>query len=189
MENGTQSTTNPKLTLLEELGNREYRQGFVEAHAQDTVAFQIRQLRKANGWEQRDLADKLGNPKLQPMISRYENPDYGRYSITTLLELAKVFDVALVVRFAPHSELVEWDWKCNASTLAPPSYPKDTRLAALKKACSEPSSTNRLASFPPADIQNSAQKPPRPTSLSEPEPVYKPSTIMGSPNTASGKSA
>jgi transcriptional regulator with XRE-family HTH domain len=100
----------------------------VEGHAKDTIAFQIRQLRKAEGWEQRDLARELGNPKLQPMISRYENPDYGRYSITTLLELAAAFDVALAVRFVPFSELVEWDWASNEQTLRPAPYARDTRL-------------------------------------------------------------
>jgi transcriptional regulator with XRE-family HTH domain len=188
MGNGTQLTTNPKLTLLNELENLEYREGFVEAHAQDTVAFQIRQLRKARGWEQKDLAEQLGNQKLQPMISRYENPDYGRYSITTLLELAKAFDVALVVRFAPHSELVEWDWNSNASTLSPPSYAQDKRLAMLRKACFAPR-TNNLADFAPAQQDNS-QESPRQNSFSEPnETRRKHGTIADSPNSAAGKSA
>src|ERR1700734_3932194 len=127
MDNGERLDTNPKLDLLRALKNSEYRRGFVEGHAKDTIAFQIRRLRKARDWEQRDLARELGNSKLQPMISRYENPDYGKYSITTLLELAAVFDVALVVRFAPFSELIEWDWRSSASTLTPASYSKDRR--------------------------------------------------------------
>jgi transcriptional regulator with XRE-family HTH domain len=181
MKNGAQLSTNPKAALLDELENLEYRRAFVEAHSKDTVAFQIRQLRIANDWEQRDLAQKLGNPKLQPMVSRYENPDYGRYSITTLLELAEVFDVALVVRFAPYSELVEWDWKSNASTLAPPSYSKDKRLAQLRKSVSQPSSGSKLASFPPSPASQDMQE--TPPSLSE-ERQGKPKTMGESPNAA-----
>jgi transcriptional regulator with XRE-family HTH domain len=127
------------LKLLEEVNNPEYRRGLVEGHAKDTIAFQIRQLRKAEGWEQRDLARELGNPNLQPMISRYENPDYGRYSITTLLQLAAVFDVALVVRFAPFSELLEWDLSATRQTLAPPSYRNDLGLAVLAERAQQPS--------------------------------------------------
>jgi transcriptional regulator with XRE-family HTH domain len=148
MDSGRQLNTNPKLSLLNELGNREYRRGFVEAHATDTIAFQIRQLRKALGWEQRDLARELGNPKLQPMVSRYENPDYGKYSVATLLELAAAFDVALVVRFAPFSELVEWDFNARPEKMAPPRYSKDSGLSSLAESIKNPhSSTGKLAAF------------------------------------------
>lgn len=133
MSNGTQLDSNPKLNLLRELDDPEYRRGFVEGHAKDTIAFQLRMLRKAMDWEQRDVAEKLGNPKLQPMISRYENPDYGKYSITTLLELAAAFDVALAVRFVPFSELVEWDWSATEKTLSPSPYKKDKKLKQLEQ--------------------------------------------------------
>lgn len=131
MATGEQLTLNHKERLLEELKNADYRRGFIEGHAKDTIAFQLRTLRKAMEWEQRDVAERLGNAKLQPMISRYENPDYGRYSISTLLELASVFDVALVVRFSPFSELVEWDWSSDAATLCPASFEADEKLVQL----------------------------------------------------------
>lgn len=114
--------------LISELNDSEYREIYVEGHAKDTVAFQLRRMRLALDWEQRDVAAKLGNPKLQPMISRYENPDYGRYSVATLLELSKVFDVALVVRFAKFSELVRWDLHKTNATLQPASYHDDVEL-------------------------------------------------------------
>jgi transcriptional regulator with XRE-family HTH domain len=190
MKNGAQSTTNPKLELLDELGNREYREAFVEAHAKDTVAFQIRNLRKTNDWEQRDLAEKLGNGKLQPMISRYENPDYGRYSITTLLELAKAFDVALVVRFAPYSELVEWDWQTNSSTLAPRAYSKDKKLSMLRKNA-RANTAGQLASFPPerksSPEKNLGKLASNKASSSQQSP--KRENLMDSPNTADRKQA
>ena len=118
--------------LLQNLDNVEYRRGFVEGHAKDTIAFQIKQLRKVEDWDQKKLAEiAFGKPSLQPMISRYENPDYGKYSITTLLELAAAFDVALVVRFAPFSELVEWDIYATSATLRPPKYSQDVALSRM----------------------------------------------------------
>lgn len=131
MANGEQLTLSHREKLLRELQDPEYRRGFIEGHAKDTIAFQLRRLRKSMEWEQRDVAERLGNANLQPMISRYENPDYGRYSISTLLELASVFDVALVVRFAPFSELVEWDWSSDAATLCPASFEDDVKVAQL----------------------------------------------------------
>ena len=62
------------------------------------------------------------------MISRYENPDYGKYSISTLLELAAAFDVALAVRFVPFSELVEWDLSSNPAKECPAPFEKDRKL-------------------------------------------------------------
>lgn len=128
MANEERETLNHKEEVLTDLKNPRYRRGFVEGHAKDTIAFQLRALRKQKQWEQRDVAKRLGNAKLQPMISRYENPDYGRYSITTLLELASVFDVALVVRLAPFSELLEWDWSSGPETMCPASFNGDERL-------------------------------------------------------------
>jgi len=117
--------------LVDQLQDEEYRRAFVEGHTTDTIAFQLRAMRKAEGWEQKDVAERLGNRNLQPMISRYENPDYGKYSISTLLELAAVFDVALAVRFAPFSELVEWDLSSNPAKDCPASFAKDVRLTEM----------------------------------------------------------
>jgi transcriptional regulator with XRE-family HTH domain len=137
--------------LLRDLDNKEYRRGFVEGHAKDTVAFQIRQLRKAENWEQRDLAEKaFGNPALQPMVSRYENPDYGKYSLSTLLELAAAFDVALILRFAPFSELLEWDINSKESTLRPAKYSQDAALRRFAAAC-EQAEDFKVNMFKPPD--------------------------------------
>lgn len=132
MGNGMQSPLSPKDRLLHELKDPVKRRAFVEGHARDTIASQLRMLRTAREWEQADVAERLGNRRLQPMVSRYENPDYGRYSVRTLLELAEVFDVALVVRFEPFSELVRWDWASSATTLCPPGFEKDGRLSQLE---------------------------------------------------------
>lgn len=133
MEAGTQESLNPKQRLIARLRDVEYRKGFVEGHATDTVAFQLRAMRKAKGWEQSDVADKLGNRKLQPMISRYENPDYGKYSISTLIELANAFDVALAIRFVSFSELVEWDLSLNRAKDCPISFADDKRLEQMSE--------------------------------------------------------
>jgi transcriptional regulator with XRE-family HTH domain len=158
MANGEQLTLNHKERLLEELRDAAYRRGFTEGHATDTIALQLRMLRKAKKWEQRDVAERLGNPKLQPMISRYENPDYGRYSVSTLLELASVFDVALVVRFAPFSELVEWDWSSDQATLCPASFVNDQRLSQIaaeiraEVECGAQAQAGRLAGVVPGSV-------------------------------------
>jgi transcriptional regulator with XRE-family HTH domain len=129
MVNGKSSRTHSRRQrLINELRDKSYRDAFVEAHAGDSIAFQLKAMRLARDMGQRDVAGLLGNPDLQPMISRYENPDYGKYSVNTLLALARTFDVALVVHFAPFSELVDWDLSHETRKLVPSPFDKDDGL-------------------------------------------------------------
>jgi len=85
---------------------REVRATFVESNISKGLAFQIRSLREREGWSQQELADKIGSR--QNAIYRAENPNYGKQTLTTLKKIAAAFDVGLVVRFVPFSELVDW---------------------------------------------------------------------------------
>jgi transcriptional regulator with XRE-family HTH domain len=84
----------------------QVRARFVESNISKALAFQIRSLRDQAGWSQQSLAEKIGSN--QNAVYRAENPNYGKQTITTLKKIAAAFDVALVVRFVPFSELVDW---------------------------------------------------------------------------------
>ena len=103
--------------------NKEYRKALAIEHVNTTLAIQIRKMRESNQWSQNGLASYLG--KHQESISQWENPDYGRYSITTLKELAATFDVALLVKFVPFSELVKDMVSLSETRLSPPSFSKE----------------------------------------------------------------
>jgi transcriptional regulator with XRE-family HTH domain len=131
MDVGSLSNSKRK-SFLDRLKDPEYRHALVAAYIKNGIAFQIRSLRKAEGWDQKKLADvALGNPELQSMISRYENPDYGKYSMRTLLDFAKAFDVALEVRFIPFSQLVRRDEELPSSTLAVPNFKQELEAGSL----------------------------------------------------------
>ncbi len=85
-----------------------------------TTAAQIRAMREQRGWTQEDFAQKIGMG--QARISLLENPNYENLSLKTLKRVANVFDVALVVRFAPFSRLLEMVESENPETLAVPSF-------------------------------------------------------------------
>ena len=87
------------------------------------LAFQIRLLREKNGWTQGQLAERAGSK--QETICQWENPNYGRYTLTTLKGLATAFDVGLIVKFAPFSEVIEWNANLTPERLAPPSYAEE----------------------------------------------------------------
>jgi transcriptional regulator with XRE-family HTH domain len=85
-------------------------------------------MRDARGWTQSVLAQKLGTT--QNAISRLENPRTGKPTVTTLKRIAEVFDVALVVKFAPFSEFVDSISEMSEKSVSVPSY--DTEAAEQK---------------------------------------------------------
>ena len=65
----------------------------------------------------------------QEGVSRLESLDYGRYTLATLKKLASAFDVALVVRFEPFSQLVDSVVNLSPEDLAVPDFEHDPGLA------------------------------------------------------------
>ncbi len=108
--------------LYKKLKSKEYRDGFVAAYIQDTVPFQIRALREQRGWYQRDLARALDVS--QPAVAQYESPERA-LNLTTLQRVASAFDVALIVRFVPFSELARWAMGLSASSLGVEGFDHD----------------------------------------------------------------
>jgi transcriptional regulator with XRE-family HTH domain len=106
---------------------RRARQRFVESHLAKTIAYQLRAMRDERGMRQEELAAAVGMN--QNGISRLESPEYGKPTLTTLKRLAAAFDVGLVVRFVPFSQLTSWvsgtayiDKGLSWDSLAVPSF-------------------------------------------------------------------
>lgn len=106
--------------LLDKLRKRAYRRAYVGEHVRRGVAYQIRALREQRGWKQGELATKLGKP--QSVVSRLEDPSYGKVTVQTLLEVADVYDVALYVRFVPFSSFLRSTRDLTTSSLQVPSF-------------------------------------------------------------------
>ena len=123
--------------IQDSLANNEYREALAVEHVNTTLAIQIRKMREHRQWSQSDLAGLLG--KHQETISQRENPDYGRHSITTLKALAATFDVALLIKFIPFSELIKDMVSLSESRLSPPSFSEEQyRVQASVSAASNP---------------------------------------------------
>lgn len=105
--------------LIHDLSANEFRNEYMMDQVRSFIAFQIRALREQPGrkWSQGDLAEK--SQKTQSVISRMEDPDYGKLSLQSLLEIAIAFDLPLLVQF------VEWDdWLSRMSNLSPSALRK-----------------------------------------------------------------
>lgn len=111
--------------IKQRLKDKRHREAFVSATVDQTIPFQIRAMRlaKHRNWTQEELAKKAGVK--QEWISKCENPSYGKFSLQTLKQFAAAFDVALVVRFVPFSELAEWEINMSSDSLEVPCYDQD----------------------------------------------------------------
>jgi transcriptional regulator with XRE-family HTH domain len=117
------NTTNKKEQMWESLQDPEYRKQVIDEHINVGIAFQIHGLRLRQELSQKALAEQLGIK--QPLISAWENPNYGKYTLNTLKELAKAFDVGLLVRFVPFSTLINWSVDLTGDAIAPPSFQEE----------------------------------------------------------------
>lgn len=121
-----------KLKLLAKLRNKEYRDAYVEEKVATSLPFQIRALREQPGreWSQAELGRRAG--MRQNAISRLEDAESGTPSISTLLRLARAFDVALLVKFVPFSKLLSEFADLSSEALSAVSF--DNELPQLEQA-------------------------------------------------------
>lgn len=105
-QTGRSRTTLTRLQILRSLKDREYRREFVAERVRSSIPLQIRALREQrNKMTQKQLAETLG--KAQAWISKLEDPEYGKVTVATLLELAHAFDTDLEIKFRPFSDLLK----------------------------------------------------------------------------------
>jgi transcriptional regulator with XRE-family HTH domain len=99
-------TTSPwSKGFVDQLKDPAFRHAYMADQVRLFIALQVRALREqqGRGWSQRELGEKMG--KAQSAVARLEDPDYGRLTVQTLLELAAAFELPLLV------EITDWkDW-------------------------------------------------------------------------------
>lgn len=125
-------STKSRNQLRKNIKNKAYRDAFVEEHIGTGLSFQIRGIRTKLKLSQKQLAARIGTK--QEAISRLENPDYGQFTLETLKKLASTFDVALIVRFVPFSELIDKVTSLSPRDLVVPDFANDEGLNDLGNA-------------------------------------------------------
>lgn len=88
--------------IWSKLRDKAYRDSYVAHSIGNRIAAQLYSMRSKRGWTQADLAEKAS--MLQPRISVLERSS-ANVSLKTLKRIASAFDVALVVKFIPFSQL------------------------------------------------------------------------------------
>jgi|TARA_B100000315_G_scaffold62977_1_gene57169 transcriptional regulator with XRE-family HTH domain len=114
-----------KEKLIDELKDKEYRDAFVAEQINVGIPFQIKEIRNQRKWSQTELGKKVHEIMKQEQISRLEDPNYASFTLSTLKKLASAFEVGLMVRFVPISDLVEWELGLTSESLEAVSYNED----------------------------------------------------------------
>ncbi len=127
--------------MFNDFANKVFRDAFLEENIKTRLALQVRALREKAGWSQPELGERAG--KTQSGISRIEDPNYGKFTIRTLLKLASAFDVALFISFVPYTKLIREIKDVSPEALAVASYKEE------KEAMKE-SSASSFVIAPPA---------------------------------------
>lgn len=144
------STSNKRRRLIHRLTNKAYRDAYVAQHSTIGLPFQIRAMRDARQWTQRELGERA--EMKQETISLLENPGYGKFTLRTLNRLAAAFDVGLLVRFVPFSRLVDEMTDVAPEQLAVPSFDADTGLRDDPPVSTDTATTGRTILATPAGL-------------------------------------
>jgi len=120
------TTSARRRQIAASLQDKEGRDLFVAEEIDTGLSFQIRAMRLARHWSQLELGRRIG--MTQEGISRLENPDYGKFTLSTLKRLASAFDVALMVRFAPFSQIVDRTVELSPEDITVPDFDHDSGL-------------------------------------------------------------
>lgn len=123
-------------------------------------------MRERRELSQTELGDMLGMN--QNAIYRLESPHYGKATLTTLKRVAAAFDVALIVRFVPFSQLVDWisgtpfvDRGLSSESLSVPSFEDEnevklsTNVAKTSSVSPEKPSPGKVLAFQQQDADGS----------------------------------
>jgi len=113
--------------LLKKLGNSKYRNAYVSAQIRRGIAYQNKVLREQRGWSQPELSRRADKP--QSVISRLENPNYGKVTVQTLLDLAATFNVALLVRFVPFERFIRDTRDLSPEAWEVPDFESEVKAA------------------------------------------------------------
>lgn len=115
--------TERKRSLINRLKDKEYRDAYVKASIDVDIPSQILALREQRDWTQEDLGTRADMK--QEAISRIEDPEHASVTLKTLTRFAAAFDLALMVRFVPFSQLVNWKLNLSLKALEADSFDND----------------------------------------------------------------
>jgi transcriptional regulator with XRE-family HTH domain len=109
--------------LKAEFADQKAREQYAADLLDSYIALQIKTLRQQRKWSQKKLASLAR--KHQSQISPMEQIDFRSWKISTLRQLAKAFDLALVVKFESFGRFLDEVLPVERAALERPSFADD----------------------------------------------------------------
>lgn len=112
--------------IVRKFRDKGYRDAFIGEYIYSRLPLKIRALREARGLSQKELGDKIG--VAQTWVSKLEDPNYGKLTLSTLLRLASALDVGIEVDFVPFSKVLDETLGLSAESWKVSSFAEDAGI-------------------------------------------------------------
>jgi len=126
MRGGPLVNTNLRTQLFENFKNKKYRDAFVQEFIFSRLPLKIRALREQLNMSQTELGERAG--VAQARVSKIEDPNYGRLTLSTLLKVASAFDCGLSVDFVPFSRILNEAASLSRGSFEVPNFANDQSI-------------------------------------------------------------
>jgi transcriptional regulator with XRE-family HTH domain len=121
------NTTLVRQDLAAKFEDKDYRDAFVAEQIFSRLPLKIRCMREDQELTQKQLGTLAG--MAQTWVSKLEDPNYGKLTISTLLKLASAFDVGLQVDFVPFSRILDDSLRLSTESFVVTRFEVDAGLS------------------------------------------------------------
>lgn len=104
--------------LVPKLADKAYRNSYVAHQTRQFLARQVRALRGDKS--QNEFGALLDKP--QSVVSRLEDPNYGKWTLQTLFDVAASLDCAVIVRIVNYPTFLRFTSNMTEAAARPESY-------------------------------------------------------------------
>lgn len=122
MPEGQHHASSHRLTrLASKLSDKAYRGSYVVHQTRQFLARQMRALRGEKS--QKEFGEILGKP--QSVVSRLEDPNYGKWALQSVFDVAISLDLAVIVRIVDYPTFLQFTSDMTDAAACPEAYKQD----------------------------------------------------------------
>ena len=122
---------------------KDYRASYVASYTRQFLSRQMRDFR--GEMSQTEFGSRIS--KQQTIVSRLEDPNYGKWTLQTLFDVAAKLDIAVLVRFVDFPTFLRTTDDRSPSAISPSSYDQKAVDDLMKEAGTDEEVSQALRQF------------------------------------------